>query len=614
MPVIGIQTDLLLERLGAHPGQQELIEHLQHLGCDVEGYTTLRRYKCARCGNITETVPTQDAPVACERCGVDYRTEPGLLSFAGEVEVLRMELLAVRPDMFDPGGLARMLRAYLGLAKEPPRYPLSPPRLSVVVDPLMSTPRCPRPAIACAVVRNVKLTDDLIKVVMKLQENLHWALGRDRKHASIGVYDLDTIDASRPLHYRPVGPDELRFVPLGYSPDSPAALLTPRQVLEQHPKGTAYAHLLAGWELYPLLHDADGRVLSMPPIINSEQTRVQLDTRTFFIDVTGTERRIVGRALNVLVTSLLELAPGVELEAVNVLYPGGEVLATPDLTPQRVTLDVAATARLIGIPLDDGEAARLLERMGHQVTRWQEGKLEVAVPAYRNDILHPCDLMEDVAIAFGYHEIPPRLLPTLTVGQPQPIEEWSDRARQALTGLGLQEVITLQLSSPEVAYDALRLPRREDHVAIANPISVEETMPRVSLLPGLLQTLQKNVGRELPQRIFEIGDVTLLDPEAETGAREHRHAAASLAASQAGFAELRSLAEALLAELSWGLATEPVEIGTFLPGRCARLVACRGDERREVGQIGEVHPEVLDRFHLRYPTVAFEVDLGGLLA
>ncbi|MBM4320495.1 MAG: phenylalanine--tRNA ligase subunit beta, partial [Deltaproteobacteria bacterium] len=487
MPVIGIQTELLLQRLGARLEQQELIEHLQHLGCDVEGFATLRRFRCERCGNLSEIVHTQDPPVQCERCGVDFKLQPELLSPAGEVDVLRMELLAVRLDMFDPGGLARMLRAYLGLAKEPPRYPVAPARLRVEVDERMLGPRCPRPAIACAVVQGLSLTDDLVKVVMKLQENLHWALGRDRKHASIGVYDLATLDTDRTLRYRAVGPEELRFVPLGYPPDDPAALLTPRQILEQHPKGRAYAHLLAGWELYPLLHDGSGQVLSLPPIINSEQTRVQLQTRGFFIDVTGTERRIVGRALNVLVTSLLELTPGLELQAVTVAYPDGEVV-TPELAPQRVTLDTAETARLIGIPLDDGEAARLLARMGHQVTRWQEGTLEVAVPAYRNDILHPRDLMEDVAIAFGYHNIVPRLDPTFTVGRPLPLEERAAQARLALAGMGLQEVMTLHLTSPEVACDALGLPRREDHVQIANPISVEETMPRISLLPGLLQT------------------------------------------------------------------------------------------------------------------------------
>ncbi len=613
MPVIGIQTDLLLGRLGGALERDQLVRKLMHLGCDVEGYATLRRFRCLRCANLAEITETQDPPVACERCGVDYREAPELLKAAGEVDVIRMELLAVRPDMFDPGGLARVLRSYLGQERGLREYPLAPAQLGVEVAPAMLGAECPRPAIACAVVRNVRLDDDLIKVVMKLQENLHWALGRDRKHASIGVYDLDTVDTSEPLRYRAVGPQELRFVPLGYDPADPDGALTPARVLAEHPKGLGFARLLKGWERYPLLEDCAGQVLSMPPIINSEQTRVHLGTRSFFIDVTGTGRRIVSKTLNVLVTSLMELAPDVQLEAVEVRYPD-DTVTTPDLRPQKVELDVAATERLLGIDGLDAQAVTdLLERMGHAVAPAGDGRLAVSVPAYRNDILHPRDIMEDVAIAYGYHNIVPRMVPTLTVGSPQALEERSLLAGQALAGLGYQEVMTLQLTSPEVSFDAMGLQRDEDRVVIDNPISVEETMARVSLLPGLLRTLQKNTRRELPQRVFEVGDVCRLDPEAETGARELRHVAVALTAASAGFADLRAVLQALLSELGWDLVTEARPVGTFLAGRSARVLAVRGEERVEVGTLGEVDPTVLERFRLRHPTVAFEVELGPLV-
>jgi len=613
MPVIGIQTDLLARCLGATLGREELVEHLQHLGCDVEGYATLARFKCQRCGSIVETLASQDPPVACERCGVDYRQQPELRLAAGEVEVLRMELLAVRPDMFDPGGLARTLRSYLRLTHLPPRYEVASPCLRIAVDEAMLGAACPRGAIAGAVVRNLAFNDDLIKVIMKLQENLHWALGRDRKHAAIGVHDLARICTDRPLRYRPVGLDELRFVPLGYDPEDPAAGMTPREVLERHPKGVAFARLLAGWTLVPLLEDGEGRVLSMPPIINGERTRVTGQTRDLLIDVTGTDRRIVGKALNVLTTSLAELAPTVTLEAVTIDYPGAEVV-TPDLMPTRVNLSVGETARLVGISLDDAATAELLERMGHEVRRFAEGMLSVAVPAYRNDVLHPRDLMEDVAIAYGYHRIPPRLDPAFTVGRAQPVEELAEVVRRSLTGLGLQETMTLQLTSPAMAFAALRRPEHDRFVAIENPISVDETMLRVSLIPGLLQTLQRNTGRELPQRIFEIGDITLLSAEAETGAQELRHVAGAVASATAGFAELRAIAEALLAELGWELQTRPSDSPTYLTGRGATLVARQAAQELVIGELGEVHPEVLESFHLRCPVSLFELELGQLLS
>jgi phenylalanyl-tRNA synthetase beta chain len=608
MPVVGIPVTLLTERIGADLSRDALIEKLQHLGCDVEGYAMLRRFKCRRCGNIMEITETQDPPVLCRRCGVDYGHADQRQDL-GESEVIRMELLAVRPDMFDPGGLARTLRGYLGQDLGHRDYAVGPPVARVTVDPAVDTDVCPRPAIACAVVRGIAPDDDIIKVVMNLQENLHWALGRDRKHASIGVYDLDTVSLPD-LVYRAVGPEELSFVPLGYDPAAPDTSLTPRRILEEHPKGTEYAGLLSGYQKYPLLADGAGGVLSMPPIINSEHTRVTDSTTSFFIDVTGSGRRLVGRTLNVLVTSLVELCPDITVEQVTIAYQGEEVV-TPDFTPQIVTLGVAATARLLGIDLDEARLTELLQRMGHDVKPAGDGALEVAVPAYRNDILHPRDLMEDAAIAYGYHNITPVLVPTMTVGGERPVEGVSRVARETLCGLGYLEVMTLQLTCAERTYDALRLPRREDHAAVSHPISNEQTLLRPTLAPGLLDTLTANAHREYPQQIFEVGDVTEL-ADTDTGARERRRVAGAVIGEKMGVTEVRAAVEAVLREFGWGVRTCSAALPQFLPGRGAKIVAVRRGTEREVGEVGELHPEVVEAFKLRHPAALFEVDLTTL--
>jgi phenylalanyl-tRNA synthetase beta chain len=619
MPVVGIPVNLLFERIGTKLDREELVVHLQHLGCDVEGYATVRRFRCTICDNTVEITETENPPTVCALCGVDLRERAEALVELGRADVIRMELLAVRPDMFDPGGLARVLRHYLGEETEPARYEVAPPTLRVLVDPAVRGEACPRPFIACAAIRGFSLTDDLLKVVMKLQENLHWAVGRDRKHASIGVYDLDTVRGPE-LRYRSVGPEELRFVPLGVDPASPGSAQTPREILERHPKGRAYAHLLARFARYPLLEDAGGRVLSMPPIINSEETRLRSSSRSFFIDVTGTGERIVSRALNVLCTSLLELDRRATLEAVEVVYPGGEggagtATRTPDLSPQIVQLDARATARLIGVELGVGDVERHLRQMGHEVRPGAaEGELVVEVPAYRNDILHEVDLGEDVAIAYGYHNIVPTLVPTMTVGNELPGERLAQDARRALTGLGYFEVTTLILSAPEANYDSLRTPRREDHVVIENPISALQTMIRTTLLPGLLDTLSLNTNAELPQRLFEVGNVTLVDAGAETGAREHRRVAAVAIGPRVDYAAIRSTAEALLRELGYGLEVAPEAAPCLLEGRGAAVFARRGEVRRRVGLMGEVHPEVLERYRLVHPAALFEIEVDDLLA
>ncbi len=610
MPVIGIPVNLLLERIQTRLDREDLVTHLQHLGCDVEGYATVRRFRCTRCDNVVEITETENPPILCDRCGCDFKERPEAQVALGESDVIRMELLAVRPDMFDPGGLARVLRNYLGETAEPARYELAPPTVTVTVEERLARPDSFRPSIACAIVRDFTLTDDLIKVVMKLQENLHWAMGRDRKHASIGVYDLDTLHGTR-FSYGTVGPEELRFTPLGHDPARDEQRLTPRAVLEQHPKGKAYARLLAGFSRYPLLADAEGQVLSMPPIINSEETRLRPSSRNFFIDVTGSEDRIVGRCLNVLVTSLAELDRAARLEQVAIVYPDRRAV-TPDLAPQRVPLDPRLAASRSGIELTRDDVVRHLRQMGHGIGARAEGPIEVLVPAYRNDIMHPVDLVEDVAIAYGYHNIEPVLVPTLTVGGELAVERQSEVARRALTGLGYYETLTLILTSPEVNYDSLSLPRQDDAVLIENPISAEQTMIRTTLIAGLLETLSVNTSHELPQRIFEIGNVTLLEGEAETGAREHRTIAAGAIGPRVDYSEIRSACEALLRDFGWRLEAEPSAAPCFIPGRGARVLAVRGGERREAGLMGELHPEVLLRRKLVHPVSVFELRLAAL--
>ena len=255
--------------------------------------------------------------------------------------------------------------------------------------------------------------------------------------------------------------------------------------------------MLAPLKKYPLLSDGEGTVLSMPPIINSEATRVTMETQQFFVDVTGLSQRTVDRALNIMVTSLKEILPQIEVECVMIEgRPAGEagepplVRITPDLAPAEMTLSVQQAVDTIGVEFKTGQLAELLESMGYGVAEaGHAGQLQVLVPAYRNDVMHAVDLIEDVAIAYGYENLKPELVPTFTVGSPRAIEEHAAIARRALAGLGFHQVITLVLSSEPAAFGKWRLEPDPRAVQIENPISTEQTMCRVSILPGLLETL-----------------------------------------------------------------------------------------------------------------------------
>ena len=611
MPLAALPVDALLKLLPIKLGAEELVCHLQQLGCDVEGYTTVGRYRCESCETVMESTSIDQSPALCESCGCDFRAQEEKISKLDDVEVIRVDLLSVRPDLFDPGGLARALRGYLGVQTGLAQYELSEGKCSVEVDESTRCEKSKRPFIACAIVRGIELDETLLKIVMKLQENLHWALGRDRKHASIGVYDLDKLQEGQ-FNYRTAAPDELSFVPLGMDEQDSANKMTPRQVLEKHPKGVAFAHLLAEFERYPLLADKGGVVMSMPPIINSQATRVRKETTNLFIDVTGTGQRLVNRALNIMVCDLMELCPGAVVEKVLIKYVDGEI-TTPDLEPQQMSLDATAAAKLIGVKLSTAEVAQLLEKMGHGVEDSGGGNLKVSVPAYRNDILHERDLTEDIAIAYGYANIEPSLVKTMTVGQELAIEGARDIARQTLIGLGCYEVMTLPMTSAENAYEKLGLAETQEYVTVENPISVAQTMLRTSLMAGLMETLSLNTHHDIPQQIFELGEVTLLDENSQTGAREHQRLAVALTGAQAGFAQGRSVAESLAGQFKKTLTAEPLENGLFTPGRGAKLLLAQADgKQKEIGQLGEVHPEVLERFKLSHSTVIFELDLERL--
>ena len=625
MPIINMPLEMLLRLVNADGeivAPEAVAQRLHEMGIEVEELTSTQQYECRVCGKITERTAAQGRPPGCANCGVDFRAQGAALGELGEVRVIRLDMLAVRPDIFDAGGMARYMRGYLGVRTGLIEYALAPPRITVRVDPRLARAESYRPHIACAVVRNVRLDNELIRAVMNLQEHLHWALGRDRKLASIGVYDLDTL-RGEVFRYDAVPPDGLRFVPLGFPPDSPQSLITPAEVLQQHKTGQAYAHLLRGFSAYPLLRDEQGTVLSLPPIINSESTRVTLRTRNFFVDVTGLSRRTVDRTLAVVVTSLKELMPQVELEQVAIDAPS-ERRATPDLRPTALELDVRTAAETIGIRLDAATLAELLARMGYGTGPpvGDGERLTVLVPAWRNDVMHPVDLIEDAAIAYGYDRLQPQLVPTFTVGAPQAIEERAAVARRVFTGLGFHQVMTLVLTSEAAAFGKWRQPPHPRVVRIDNPISVEQTICRVSLLPGLLEVLAVNKQYDLPQQIFEVGDCCFCDESAETGAREERFAAVALIGTRVGYADVRAVADALAHELDVRTEVRPAEQAGFIPGRVAALFRAeppghrpRGGDRvpEPLGIMGEVHPEVLEAYGLRHPVAVLEVSLTRLV-
>ncbi|HEX9710525.1 MAG TPA: phenylalanine--tRNA ligase subunit beta, partial [Candidatus Thermoplasmatota archaeon] len=388
-----------------------------------------------------------------------------------------VEALMNRPDLFSPEGVARALVPFLRLGPAPD-YAARPPTLELHIDTAVEAVR---PVMVAALARGVPLDDEGLAQLIDAQEKLDLTYGRRRTRASIGLHDAGRLVG--PITYTARPPDAFSFTPLG-GDDLPggARPLTMREVLALHPKGREYGHILEGADRFPLLVDAEGTVLSMPPIINGTATALTPGTRDVLLDVTGTARGAVEAAARLLSMALADR--GGTIEAVAVRRPDGSSSVEPDLAWRERPLDLAMARRLTGARIDAGESAGALERLGHRARVEAGGtRLLVATPPWRFDVLHAVDLVEDLAVGIGYGDLPAAMPGLPTVGAHLPGASAARRLRLCLIGLGFLELATLSLrdATEEGAPGAGQpAPAR-----VANPVTLEHSAVRTRLLPSL---------------------------------------------------------------------------------------------------------------------------------
>ena len=492
----------------------------------------------------------------------------------------KLEATPDRPDLFSVEGIARQLRAWMGISAGLHEYPVAPARLTLEVGVSK------RPCVAAGIVRNVTLDDATVRSLFSLQELLDLTLGRGRKKAAIGIHDMDQIVP--PVVYKDQNATTTRFIPLDGSDMNLATVLT------SHPKGKAYAHLLSG-TAYPVFTDQKG-VISFAPIINSHRTRVTPQTKNLFIEMQGSDQQTLDHMLNIMVTALADR--GGTIEGVRLVCAGGETIM-PDLEPRPMTLPPALAASTLGLSFTPNELARLLERMGYAVAHHKD-TLEVLAPAYRADLLHTVDIVEDVAIAYGYNAFVPELPKLPVSGSADPLEERCARVRLAMVGLGFTETLNFSLTSSEKLAKS-GLPA--DGICVENPVSLEYTHLRQQLLPGLLENLAANTRRRYPQRLFEVADVVVSDPSCETRARNVRTLCACISHATTDLSEITSAVRALTETVGLHVTLENAVHPSLLPGRAGRIL-CRGVP---VGFFGEVHPRILANWGLKNPVTVLEM-------
>jgi phenylalanyl-tRNA synthetase beta chain len=502
-----------------------------------------------------------------------------------------VEVFPNRPDMLSEQGFARALSSFVGVKTGLRRYAMNKGGKDyrvIIEEPVTKV----RPFTTCAIVKHLKLDDEKIREIIQLQEKLHVTLGRNRKKLAIGIYPLEQIKL--PITYTAKKPAEIRFMPLEYNKEMNAL-----EILQKHPAGREYAHLLDGKELFPIFVDANKEILSMPPIINSHKTgKVTEKTRDVFIECSGFDLKALNRCLNIIVTSLADM--GGELYEMQ-LERGKEKRLTPNLKPIEWKLDINYVNKLLGLELSESEIKKLLEKMGYAYQNKQ-----VLVPAYRADILHQMDIAEDIAIAYGYENFEPCIPNVSTLGQEDELEKLKAKIADVLVGLGLIETSSYDLTNQE--NNNSKMCFESQAVELENALAKDYSILRGWIIPSLMQTLCENTNREYPQSIFEIGNAFQINKNTETGVEESCKLALALCSIEADFTRIKQVFDSLMSSLNLTYELKVTEHPSFIAGRTAKIMI----DKNDVALIGELHPQVLENFNLTTPVSAFELNLSRL--
>ncbi|KAH7916171.1 hypothetical protein BJ138DRAFT_1122084 [Hygrophoropsis aurantiaca] len=570
---------------------------------------------------------------------------------------LKIEVPANRYDLLCIEGLSRALRVFLQKEKAPRYKFVYPPGgekdlLTIHVHP--ETQRI-RPYFACAILRNLKFTPLSYASFIDLQDKLHQNLARKRQFASIGTHDLDTLKA--PFRYEARDPEKIKFAPLNRKEEYTATDLMTLYESDKHL--SRYLHIIRDSPVYPIIYDAEDRVLSMPPIINSEHSKITLDTKNVFIDCTATDYTKLQIVVNMVATMFSEYCEDpYTIEPCRVVSPDGISFISPDISTRRVTAHASYVNSCTGLSLSAPEVVTLLERMSLHTepsSSNSEDEITVDIPCTRPDILHECDIMEDAAVAYGFNNLPDIFPKTSTVAQPLAINKLSDLVRVEWAMAGWVEALPLILCSHEENFGFMnRIDNGNYAIKIANPKTLEFQVIRTSLLPGLLKTVRENRSHALPIKLFEVSDIAFKDTSRERQSRNERHAAAVWCNKTAGFEVVHGVLDRAMKmleiprisahdhEAKTGYYIKEGDDPAYFPGRAATIfyrpppakstsatskldtltkeVEFIASEIKAslhishpsdlaVGTLGVLHPSVLEKFEITYPCSALEFNL-----
>lgn len=554
---------------------------------------------------------------------------------------LKIEIPANRYDMLCFEGIALMLNVFLQRTPIPNYRLVNPPSGQLQTITVKEDTLKVRPLVAGAILRNLKFTQKSYNSFIALQDKLHANLARQRTLVSVGTHDLDTIQG--PFTYEALPPKDITFAPLNQKKEMNGEELM--QFYENDRHLGKFLHIIRDAPVYPVIFDANRVVCSLPPIINGDHSKITLNTKNVFIEITATDETKLEIVNQMMVTMFsMYCSEPFTVEPVKIVSEhNGQTRITPNLTPRVTEAEVDYLNNCCGLIETPETICKLLTKMAYTAKPSSKDKnlIEVAIPPTRADVLHQCDIMEDLAICYGYNNLP-RSSPnkSATIGAPLLINKLADIVRMEAAMAGWSEVLPLILCSHDENFAWLN--RKDDGktaIKLANPKTAEYQVVRTSLLPGLLKTIRENKKHSVPLKIFEASDVAFKDETTETSARNQRHFAAAFYGKTSGFEVVHGLLDRVLLMLRTAFVTreeglegksidfkvtenpakpdgywiEEIDEPTFFQGHGAAIYVRLDGKEQRIGEFGILHPTVLEKFDIKYPVSTLEINLEVFL-
>ena len=494
-----------------------------------------------------------------------------------------VEIFPNRTDLLSIEGFARALKAFMGIKTGLPKYKITKSKNKIIVE---NNVKKIRPFIAGAIIKDLKITDSIIKALMQVQEKIHKTYGRNRRKVAIGIHDFDKIKF--PLKYKAVNPTKVSFIPLNES-----VSMNLNEILNNHPKGKDYAWILADKEKYPILMDANNNVVSFPPIINGVLTQVTEKTKDIFVEVTGEDENAVNKTLNIITSALAD-----RKGKIFSIKAGDK--ETPNFKPIIIKVNPKYASKILGIELNETKIKKLLKRMNCDYIN-----KKAVVPAYRTDILHAFDIIEDIAIAYGYNNFKEELPNISTIGGENPEYSFIQKVADILVGFKLLETNTTNITNES---EEKKAGFNEPLIKIQNSVTIGYTSLRKHILPSLMKVLSENKHYDYPQNLFEINKVFSEDPSLETKVKEENHLGIILCGKNEDFTQMKQILSFLLNSLNVKWNIEEISSETFIDGRAARIRV----NKETIGYFGEINPQVIENFQLDMPLVGAELNISKL--